>query len=88
MIMNRQDVLKATGLSYTTIYNMEKAGRFPARRHLAASRVGWLRTEVQAWANGLPQVEATLTGTPAEAPYDPLTNFDVPADFKVDPLEF
>ncbi|WP_083761254.1 helix-turn-helix transcriptional regulator [Pelobacter propionicus] len=53
MIMKRQDVVRATGLCYTTIYNMEKAGQFPARRQLAAGRVGWLRTEVQAWADGL-----------------------------------
>ena len=53
MIMKRQDVTKAVGLCYTTIYNMEKEGKFPARRQLAAGRVGWLRSEVEAWVNSL-----------------------------------
>jgi predicted DNA-binding transcriptional regulator AlpA len=32
MMMKRKDVVEFTGLCYTTIYNMEKLGKFPARR--------------------------------------------------------
>lgn len=47
--MKRKDIVEATGLCYTTIYNLEKLGKFPARRRLSASRVAWLRDEVTAW---------------------------------------
>lgn len=49
MMMKRKDVVAATGLCYTTIYNLEKAGNFPARRQLSPGRVAWLRTEVGNW---------------------------------------
>lgn len=38
-----------TGMGYTTIFNLEKAGKFPKRRKLSPGRVGWLVSEVQAW---------------------------------------
>jgi prophage regulatory protein len=47
--MKRKDIVEATGLCYTTIYNLEKNGNFPARRKLSASRVAWMRDEVTAW---------------------------------------
>lgn len=52
-IMKRQDVVAATGLCYTSIYNKEKRGEFPARRQLSARSVGWIRQEVEAWIAGL-----------------------------------
>jgi prophage regulatory protein len=55
-IMKRPEVLAATGLCYTSIYNMEKRGNFPARRQLSARSVGWIRHEVEAWIEGLQQV--------------------------------
>lgn len=58
MIMKRQEVVKFVGLCYTSIYNLEKAGKFPARRQLVAGRVGWIRSEVEAWVNGLSAVPA------------------------------
>lgn len=58
MLMKRQEVVKLVGLCYTTIYNMENAGKFPARRQLAPGRVAWLRSEVEAWINGLAAVPA------------------------------
>jgi predicted DNA-binding transcriptional regulator AlpA len=38
-----------TGMCYTTIYTLEKAGKFPKRRQLSPGRVAWLRSEVAAW---------------------------------------
>jgi len=49
LMMKRQDVVEATGLCYTTIYNLEKAGGFPARRQLSPGRVAWMRAEVTTW---------------------------------------
>jgi prophage regulatory protein len=70
MLMKRQDVVKATGLCYTTIYNMEKTGKFPSRRQVATGRVAWLRSEVETWVNNLAAVH---TFTP-----DPLATFTLP----------
>jgi len=49
MLMKRKDVVDLTGLCYTTIYNMEKQGKFPARRQLSPGRVAWIRSEVVDW---------------------------------------
>lgn len=59
--MKRTDIVEATGLCYTTIYNMEKQGQFPARRQLTPGRVAWLRSEVEAWINS----RAALPNEPA-----------------------
>lgn len=38
------------GLSLVTIWRMEKAGLFPKRRKISAGAVGWIESEVDAWA--------------------------------------
>lgn len=52
-IMKRKEVVEATGMCYTSIYNKEKVGAFPARRKLGVRAVGWVRSEVEAWIDGL-----------------------------------
>jgi len=52
-IMRRKEVTEATGLSYTSIFNKERAGLFPSRRQLGVRSVGWLRSEVEGWIEGL-----------------------------------
>lgn len=47
-IMRRPEVLAATGLCYTSIFNMMKKGTFPARRKLSGRAVGWIKAEVDA----------------------------------------
>lgn len=54
LYLKRPDIVKLTGLCYTTIYNMEKAGKFPARRRLSPGRVAWVRSEVEEWLSKLP----------------------------------
>lgn len=44
-------VLRRTGLSKRTIYRLEAAGRFPARRKLGDRAVGWPECEVRAWVD-------------------------------------
>ena len=43
------DVVSRTGLSRTTIWRMERSGRFPRRRQLGSTAVGWLEKEVEQW---------------------------------------
>ena len=52
-IMKRQEVVAATGMCYTSIYNKEKVGKFPARRKLGTRSVGDGHDlqEVEAWIN-------------------------------------
>lgn len=48
-IVRRNEVALMTGLSSTTLWRLERSGRFPARISLSERRVGWRRTEVEAW---------------------------------------
>ncbi len=48
-VVNRAELERLTGLSATTLWRMETAGRFPARVQLSHKRVGWRRSEVAAW---------------------------------------
>ena len=42
-------VQQAVSLSRTTIWRLEKEGRFPARRQLSANAVGWIKQDVENW---------------------------------------
>ena len=42
-------VQQAVGLSRTTIWRMERASKFPARRKLSGNSVGWLKSEIENW---------------------------------------
>jgi predicted DNA-binding transcriptional regulator AlpA len=42
------DVL--TGLAVSTRDRLEQRGRFPRRVHIAPRRVGWRKSDVEAWA--------------------------------------
>jgi predicted DNA-binding transcriptional regulator AlpA len=53
-----RSLMDYTGLSYTTIYHMEKRGEFPARRQLSPGRVMWIRSEVEAWLLGRGKVQS------------------------------
>ena len=43
------DVIERTGYKRTTIYEMIKAGNFPAPVHLGPRAVAWVESEVEAW---------------------------------------
>jgi prophage regulatory protein len=49
MLLKRKDVTELVGLCYTSIYNLERKGLFPARRQLSPGRVAWIRSEVEEW---------------------------------------
>ena len=48
-ILKKKEVIKKCGLSYTTIWREERAGRFPKRLMLTINRVGWFEDEIEAW---------------------------------------
>ena len=55
-ILRRKQVMELVGLSYTTVWRLEKAGDFPARIKLGKSSVGWHLNEVEAWLSGRARV--------------------------------
>ena len=48
-ILNSKEVVSTTDLSRTTIWRLECDKQFPSRRQISPGRVGWLRSEVEAW---------------------------------------
>ena len=48
-ILRRKAVTEVTGLSSSTLWRLERAGRFPARKKLSANAVGYLAEDVEAW---------------------------------------
>ena len=40
-----------TGLSGVTLWRMEREGKFPRRRRLMGSMVGWREDEIRAWVD-------------------------------------
>lgn len=50
-----KDVVDITRLSRSTIWRLEKAGKFPRRRKLTAGSVAWLAREVQEWMEDRPR---------------------------------
>lgn len=53
-VLREKQVVKEYGLSRTSIWRKEKAGTFPSRVKLGSGRaVGWLRTDLEKWLQGL-----------------------------------
>jgi prophage regulatory protein len=48
-IIREPAVNKATGLSRTTRWRLEREGKFPPRRKLSDNAVGWLESEIGEW---------------------------------------
>ena len=54
LIVSIREVCQAIGLCRTTLWKMERKGTFPRRRQLTTNRVGWLRSDVEAWLRNRP----------------------------------
>lgn len=54
-------MIAPAGLSVPTVKELVRKGQFPAPRALSARRVGWLRREVDEWAESRP-VSTMLPG--------------------------
>lgn len=46
-------VKKATGLSTSTIWRLEKEGLFPKRRKISKRAVAWLSSEIDSYINNI-----------------------------------
>ena len=58
-ILRRDDVLDRIGLSRSSLYNMVRAGRFPAPMRLGQRAVGWRLSDVDEWVASRPPANAT-----------------------------
>ena len=52
-----RDLKHKVGLSRTTVWRLEQAGRFPRRRHLSRGVVAWLSDEIDEWLRDGPSVQ-------------------------------
>lgn len=48
-ILRKPDLISMVRLSDTTIWRMERAGKFPKRIRLGGQSVGWFQHEVNSW---------------------------------------
>lgn len=48
-VLRKREVFNRTGLSQSTVYRMEKAGKFPKRIQISIQCVGWVESEVDDW---------------------------------------
>ncbi|MCP4867685.1 MAG: AlpA family phage regulatory protein [Proteobacteria bacterium] len=48
-VLRQPEVCSTTGLSRTTIWRLERDGKFPKRRRLGRQAVGWMEGDVRAW---------------------------------------
>jgi prophage regulatory protein len=59
-------VIDATGLGKTKIYELQQQGDFPTRVKITAHSVAWVEEEVQSWLAA--RIERTRSDTPAIIP--------------------
>jgi predicted DNA-binding transcriptional regulator AlpA len=50
-MLNEKQVLEIVPVGRTTLYRMEKAGRFPRSTYISANRRIWYEDEIVAWQN-------------------------------------
>lgn len=64
IFMRRPAVLAAVGVSAATLQRMVARGEFPKPRRLSAEgrAVAWLRTDVERWAESLPESNVLPVG--------------------------
>lgn len=48
-VLRLPQVRQITGLSRSTIYQLEAEQKFPRRIHLCSRSIGWIEQEVQMW---------------------------------------
>ncbi|MBF0246820.1 MAG: AlpA family phage regulatory protein [Alphaproteobacteria bacterium] len=48
-LLRERDVVRATGLSRTTLWRLRQSGDFPRPVQITCRRVGWPAGDVEAW---------------------------------------
>jgi prophage regulatory protein len=57
-ILSQSEVQLATNMGRTTIWRLEREGKFPRRRQIIGHRIGWLESEVTEWIEARPLAPA------------------------------
>jgi len=52
-MLNEKQVLEIVPVGRTTLYRMEKAGRFPRSTYISPNRRVWFEDEIVAWQNAV-----------------------------------
>lgn len=66
-VLRLQEVIRATGMRRSTIYEAMADGRFPQPIPLHGRCVGWLANEVREWVHQRIRERDARQSTPAEA---------------------
>jgi prophage regulatory protein len=61
-LLDVKQVTDRTTLSRNTIWDLERAGKFPHRRQITANKVAWLESEVDAWIASRPTAQEAREG--------------------------
>lgn len=61
-ILSSKEVFARVGLKRTSIYQMSKAGRFPAPVALGPRRIGWYESDVEQWLASRTTAKAYVGG--------------------------
>lgn len=56
-IIRPTELAEMLSVSRVTLWRMEKEGRLPRRRKIAARAVGWLESDIKEWLEERPFVE-------------------------------
>ncbi|WP_128933576.1 helix-turn-helix transcriptional regulator [Bradyrhizobium zhanjiangense] len=56
-MLNEAQVLEIVPVSRTTLYRMEKAGRFPKCTYISPNRRVWYEDEIVAWQNAVDEFD-------------------------------
>lgn len=56
-ILNAKQVIEKIGLSRTTIWRLERKGKFPKLIALSERRVGWKLKDIEGWLSTRPEIE-------------------------------
>ena len=58
-MLNEKQVLQIVPVGRTTLYRMEKAGRFPKSTYISPNRRVWFADEIIAWQNAVDEFNPT-----------------------------
>ena len=56
-MLNEKQVLEIVPVGRTTLYRMEKAGRFPKSTYISPNRRVWFEDEIIAWQNAVDEYD-------------------------------
>ncbi len=53
-LLTQRQVVDLVGISRTTIWRLERAGKFPRRRQVSTKAVRWFQAEIEDWISSRP----------------------------------